>query len=665
MPWQVEKLYVSERGGDDDNVIIIDTGRYNAATGKSYFEIGMHGRSQQKTQQMGTLELKGRQESRLRLVKTFNDLDDTLFSVFYGVDTSISGIGWFEPSPNAALDQHLERLEQALAVALDLYRPLSPGSVLPTLAEALRYAQEARDVAGSYDARRLLEEKIIETESAMAMAAGIKVDALAEVETLLPGDSVGVAVRVFDPEVAAIEVTDVQLRRPAGWAVNAMSDVALANEQNFRRSENASAEFGYVVQVPGDATPTQPYWLERPREAFNYDWSEAGDARGQPFAGPLLTAVVSLKIRDTAITIEREVQYRARDRVRGELRRRLDVVPALSVVPATASIIVPAASTQRAHEVRLTVRNNSRTAITGTASFKVPEGWSLEPASAEFSMAPSPATTTLVFTATMPAEVAAGDYELAGVAHVDGRAYRQNMQVIAYPHIRTHRVYQPATTTFGVIDVEVAPVRVGYVMGSGDQVPQGLRRLGVEVDLLDDATLTTGDLSRFDTIVVGIRASQARPAFVSSNQRLLDFAANGGTLIVQYQQPDFIAQDLAPYPASMDGNVRVVDETAPITLLATDHAVWNYPNRIGPADFDGWVQERNNYNFTSFDENRYVPLTEAHDPGEPESRGGMLYARIGEGHYVYTAYSWFRQLPAGTPGAYRIFANLISLSAAE
>ena len=136
-------------------------------------------------------------------------------------------------------------------------------------------------------------------------------------------------------------------------------------------------------------------------------------------------------------------------------------------------------------------------------------------------------------------------------------------------------------------------------------------------------------------------------------------------MIVQYQQPDFIAQGLAPFPASMEGNVRVVDETAPITMLEPEHPVWSFPNRIVQADFDGWVQERNNYNVTSFDEARYVPLTEAHDPGEPESRGGMLYAKIGDGHYVYTAYSWFRQLPNGTPGAYRIFANLISLPAVE
>ena len=208
-------------------------------------------------------------------------------------------------------------------------------------------------------------------------------------------------------------------------------------------------------------------------------------------------------------------------------------------------------------------------------------------------------------------------------------------------------------------------MRVGYVMGSGDEIPAALARLNIDVSLLDDEDLATGDLERFDTIVVGIRASQTRPAFVANNARLLDFARQGGALIVQYQQPDYIEQGLPPFPASMgEQTVRVVDESAPVRILEPQHPVFSFPNRITGADFEGWVQERNNYNFSTFDTSRYVALTESHDPGEPESQGGMVYARLGEGHYVYTGYSWFRQLPNGVPGAYRLFANLLSLAEA-
>jgi hypothetical protein len=262
----------------------------------------------------------------------------------------------------------------------------------------------------------------------------------------------------------------------------------------------------------------------------------------------------------------------------------------------------------------------------------------------------------------MPDSLQAGEYQLSASAVIDGTVYRQSMQEIAYPHISTHRTYAKASTEIEVVDVSVSDVNVGYLMGSGDLVPESLRRLGVSVSLLSDSGLTTGDLSQFDVIVVGIRASQTRAAYVANNQRLLNYAERGGTLIVQYQQPDFVEKNLAPFSVTMNRNVRVVDETAPITILEPNHPVFSFPNKITTEDFNGWVQERNNYNFTSFDREQYVPLTEAHDEGEPPSEGAMLYSRIGTGHYVYTAYSWFRQLPNGVPGAYRLFANLLSLS---
>jgi hypothetical protein len=198
-------------------------------------------------------------------------------------------------------------------------------------------------------------------------------------------------------------------------------------------------------------------------------------------------------------------------------------------------------------------------------------------------------------------------------------------------------------------------------MGTGDTVPDALGRMGATVTLLDDRALASGNLGEYDAIVVGIRASEARPAFAANVQRLRQYMDAGGTLVVQYQQPEYIAMGLAPYPAEMNGNSRVTDETAPVRILAPVHQAFTYPNRIGPADFDGWVQERNLYAFTAFDA-RYTPLLESADPGETAQRGAQVYARVGKGHYVYTSYAWFRQLPAGVPGAYRQFANLISLS---
>jgi hypothetical protein len=183
------------------------------------------------------------------------------------------------------------------------------------------------------------------------------------------------------------------------------------------------------------------------------------------------------------------------------------------------------------------------------------------------------------------------------------------------------------------------------------------------VTMIDDEMLATGDLSRFDTILVGVRASEGRPAFVANNGRLRDYMERGGTLIVQYQQTDYEARNLPPYPAQAPQNSRVTDETAPVRILAPEHPVFTFPNRITSADFNGWVQERNLYSFVTFDE-RYTPLLETFDRGEMPQRGGQVYARVGRGQYVYTSYAWFRQLPAGVPGAYRQFANLVSLAKA-
>ena len=269
----------------------------------------------------------------------------------------------------------------------------------------------------------------------------------------------------------------------------------------------------------------------------------------------------------------------------------------------------------------------------------------------------------------IPANVKVSKYDLTATAMVGSQTFDQSMQEIAYPHIQTHRRYTKATISTQVLDLKVAPVRVGYIMGSGDTVPAAIRHLGLPVTMLEEKDLSTGDLSKFDTIVVGIRASQVRPDFVANNGRLLDFVKNGGTLIVQYQQADYVQNNLLPFPAKMESvtngaqrvsNVRVVDENAPVKILAPANPIFNFPNKIVNSDWDNWVQERNLYTLTALDP-QYTPLLETADEGETPTTGGLVYAKIGKGNYVYNAFSFFRQLPTGNPGAYRIFANMLSL----
>ena len=255
-----------------------------------------------------------------------------------------------------------------------------------------------------------------------------------------------------------------------------------------------------------------------------------------------------------------------------------------------------------------------------------------------------------------------GNYEIQAVFKNGEETFTQTLNEIAYPHIQTHRFYTDAETKAEIVDLKVADVKVAYVPGSGDGIPEAMKQMGLDVEFLDENSLTNGNFSRFDVIVVGIRASEVNPAFVANNGRLLDYVKQGGTLIVQYQKSAYLEQNLAPFPAQL--NARVAEEDAKVTILAPDHPAFNFPNKITQKDFENWVQERNLYAFRTFDE-RYTPLLESHDTGEPENKGGMLYAEIGKGKFVYTTYAFFRQLPAGVPGAYRLFANLLSLPKSE
>jgi hypothetical protein len=308
--------------------------------------------------------------------------------------------------------------------------------------------------------------------------------------------------------------------------------------------------------------------------------------------------------------------------------------------------------------VAVRVASGSRTPVNGSVRLRAPDGWAVTPAEAAVSLPRKGDRAAAVFQLTPPRGTAPGSYRLHAEVLADGVSHHLSQRVLAYPHIQTRRLYESAEAQVRVLDLAVAPVRVGYIMGSGDRVPDALRRLGLDVALLDDDQLAAADFSAYDTIVVGIRASEARPAFAASHNRLMSYVREGGTLIVQYQQADYAARGLPPFPGEIGSRVTVED--APVTMLVPDHPVFRAPNRIEAADFDGWVQERNLYAFSSFAP-EYEALLETADPGEPPQRGGQLIARVGKGYYVYTAYSWFRQLPAGVPGAYRLLANLVSL----
>jgi LmbE family N-acetylglucosaminyl deacetylase len=691
--WQARKLYVSVFDGatkqaNDPAVVEINTGQFDPLIGRSYYELAMEGRSQHKSQGEGALELRGTQTSRVRLLERAPDglqHDPHEQTIFDGLDTTIRGIARLTNLRSDELNNELADIEHDATTAQEKFNALDPRTVVAALTAGLTQTQAARATVRRLSAQKdasdeadfLLAQKETEFEQALRLATGVRVEALADAETVTPGDTFNVTVHAFLPDIKLARYRGFQLRAPAGWRVE--------QQEAFSPGPPDAPTATFRVTVAADAPPTQPYWLQRPRKGDLYEWTK-DDPQTLPFAPALLHTEATFDVGGTSLVITQPVEYRTLDPARGELRRELNVVPALSVELSPSLLVVPRSTQPSSQRIVAQLTNNAAGALNG--QLKLPTDASRAGLPGDFlQAAPPPAPFALKgkgthATQALDVRFKALDMDIKGYrvqvnlsGFIDAQAVTSNQQpftltehTISYPHIQTHRFYTSAETQVRIFDLKVAPVRVGYIMGSGDEVPQAIERMGLPVTLLTEQDLATGDLTRFDTIVVGIRASQTRPDFVANKERLLEFMQQGGALIVQYQRPDYARAALPPFPAQQEVQTengqtnisRVVDETAPVTILQPTHPVFNFPNKISAEDWQDWVQERNLYSFTTFDA-RYTPLLEAHDANESPQTGGEVYARIGRGHYVYTSYAWFRQLPAGVPGAYRLFANLLSL----
>lgn len=604
-PWQVKKLYVRHRGQGEPS-LRINTGKYDPLLGRSYFEIAMHARSQHRSQEQGVLELRGDQFSNLNLASSSVPSPDKEKGIFDGLEFSARGD--------------------------------APGSLDP-----LKTAQLIPD----------LIRRLPESGETLVRAAGIRIDVLADRETAVAGETFPVAVRLFAPTADNIRLSEVSFSFPY---VKAKEPPAPTT--GFFRRETGTFSEHFQLTVPVKAPPTSPFWLLNDRRGDMFDVTS--DMRSfEPFGAPAVYAEIELEIAGSHISLRRPVEFRFADDIRGEIRRELNIVPKITLAPDRGLLVISTRAKELDRDVSIGLTNNAGGTSTGKVRLVLPSGWRSSPSEADFAMTRKGENTSVRFRVSVPREASAGSFEIRAEAISGDETFSQTMQTIAYEHIQTHRTYRPAKADVKLVDLQAAPVRVGYVRGSGDRVPDAIRQLGLDVEEIDEQTLASGDLRKYDTIVVGIRAYQVRPDLVANNQRLLDFSKNGGTMIVQYQlTPTYARRNLTPFPA--DTGPRVSDENAPVTILEPTHPIFNFPNKITQNDFKGWVQERNLYNFSTMDP-KYVGLLESHDAGEAENKGGLVIADIGKGKYIYCSYSLFRQLPAGVPGAYRLLANMLSL----
>ena len=687
-PWQPLKVYQARWYGmfgseppPAENLVTVDGNTYDSLLGRTWAEVGSQARAMHKCQGFGQLlALPGPFVIKYRLVDTTlpsqrGTQEETLED---GLDLTLPGLARFAGvSPPPALNAKLGAIAETVRAAEGSLRSRGAGAAVTDLARGLRATRELRawlaspgsplDQGAAFEIDFRLAQTEREFEHALITAQGLRVEALADDGMVVPGQRVKLTLIVANRGAAPIAVTDAVA---AGFAAapSACRTGPLAPGEIARCEES--------LTVPANARVSEPYW-HRAGEAGRYTFDEDAPF-GLPFRPTPFVAELVLTVGDVPVRMTVPVQYRYEGNIfSGEKRMELTVVPALSVRSTPEIVIVPTAAGPQAtsnstlatstREIRVAVANNAPGAAEADVTLNVPHEWTVTPPSAHVRFERADEASTVRFAVTPGGAVTPGQFELKAVARTGGATFDRGFQVIEYPHIQRRHIYDTAATTLKVIDVRIPQgLSIGYVMGVGDQVPAALEQLGATVRGLTAEDLAYGDLSKFDAIVTGVRAYERRPDLRARNHRLIEYAEAGGTVIVQYNKFEFNAAQYGPFPAKVSAN-RVTDEHAPVTVLQPHHPAFTRPNRIADDAWSGWVQERGLY-FLGERDARYTDLVELSDPFEfnkGPKRGALVEARVGRGHWVYVGLNLWRQLPAGTDGAYKLLANLVSLGRGE
>jgi len=653
-PWKPATLLRSN-WFDRDAGFLLPTGDVEGLTGRSYQQIAMASRSLHRSQDMGRLQPPGPGQTGAIWVEGGAGADTK--ELFGGVDTRLRSIA-AEIADPARRSQAEALLDSVEARARETRRALSPaalGDAAAPIASMLADLRSARTLAAPGDggAILLLDEKIGVAEAALAAAAGLALDAIANGETGSPGAPFEVTVSIWNAGREPVEVESVSLESSDGWAVAAAAAGRAVSPGKLE-------EWKETASVPSLVAPTVPYFLTHPLAGALYDWKGApSSTRGLPFQPPPLSAIAHVRIGSASIRLEREVTFRILDEAVGEIRHPLRAVPKLEVFADPALVVWPQSRFQPL-PIQVTLTSNSADPLSGTVEVFAPPGWP-KPRSVPFSLARKGDRALVEVPLTPGGRPGRGRFEVKVQAVADGARYATSIRLIDYEHIRPTPMPRESSIPLTALDLRLPALRaVGYVRGASDRVPEALAAVGVPIHVLSAADLDHGDFGRFDAIVIGSRAYETDPALAQANARLLDYVRAGGLVIVQYQQYPFIEGGFAPGKLEIaQPHDRVTDETARVTLLEAAHPIFTTPNTIGESDWEGWVQERGLYFAHTWDP-MYTPLLAMADPGGPEQRGGLLVASVGKGRYVYTGLAFFRQLPAGVPGAYRLFANLLA-----
>lgn len=627
-PWQPKRIFWNTswwfyrntgRQFDPEGKIAIDVGEYSELMGKSYTELSAESRSMHKSQGFGDTGSRGTETEYLVQLAG----DSASVDIMEDVDTS-----WGRVKGGEKVAFHTEN-------AYLNFDPENPSLILPDLLQAYQALSSISDVHW----REVKQEEI---RTIIKAVTGLFIEARADEYAVAPGDSLTINFEAINRSPAGLTLKKV--------VVNNLND-QFSLDQKLENNQLFQLEKQY--KLPQDLPYTQPYWLEKQGTLGMYRVDELF-LRGFPESPPAVTVNFVVSVMGLELDLEVPLIFKRNDPVEGEVYRPFVITP-----PVFTSIRdkVYVFANDEPKQVAVFVKAGSSD-LKGTVSLDLPQGWKAEPVSYEFSLVSKGMEQSFVFSVFPSRKEGTGT--VTAVATIDGKKYAQSLLEIAYSHIPVQTLLPNANARVVKIDLKKKGQQIGYIMGAGDAIPASLRQIGYTVDDLTARELSPALLQKYDAIILGVRAFNTLDQLKYDNERLFQYVENGGTLVVQYTTAGGMVTDkLAPYPLKI-GRDRVAVEEAPVTFVNPKHPVLNEPNKIREQDFEGWVQERGLY-FASEWDDKFEPVLSSHDPGEKPLEGGLLVAKYGRGYYVYTGYSWFRELPAGVPGAYRLFANLISL----
>ncbi len=643
-PWQARRIlwnrssFFIKPTDDVSGDAKLDVGGYNPLLGESYGEMAADGRSMHKSQGFGVARVRAPIVEYFKLLAAApsdGGAKKPPGGILDGVDVSLKRF---------AGTARLRELVDKVSGKLD---PAAPQKLVPALAAIDAALDEIPDAGWRAEKRREVRDLIF-------ACAGLFVDATSADFRAAPGTAVDVTATVVDR--SSVPVTLDEVRFPFEESAHP-SPATLATP----KSDGGAAvalEIKKTVRLPADLAPTTPYWLETPPDAGLYQVADPA-LIGAPERASPVEVDFTFAIGGRKLTVARTVSFKWTDPVMGERYRPLEVTPAVSVLPETSVLMFPGAAPKTV-TVRLVAGAPS---VSGRLRPEAPAGWAVEPAAVPFALGAVGSEAALVFRVHPIAGKAPAPAVLRVVAEVGEHRLSRAVVRIEHPHIPTQTYLVDAQVRLQPVALTLGGTKIGYLPGPGDEVPASLRQVGYDVTLLGDEVLAGGAaaLARFDAIVVGVRAFNTNERLRAAHALLMAYVEAGGTLVVQYNTNNRLAPlaaVLGPWPFDI-GQKRVTDETAAVTFAAPGHPALTAPNAIGPQDFEGWIQERGLYFADKWDGHYETPLA-MHDPGEAPQSGSVLWARFGKGTFVYTGLAFFRQLPAGVPGAYRLFANLLA-----